>query len=131
MAKPSTCINLLDRFGDRYRITFDPAYDAKHRPREKLDPWMMVIPCRVGEIYPFGGSTLVIEIDGHRRIRGRLARLDCCEGHQDGDDCGSFRFDMSDFDTVAEIVKPYRRPQLSPEEREARRQRMNSVRQSL
>jgi len=31
-------INLRERFGDRYRITFDPAYSARHAPREKLDP---------------------------------------------------------------------------------------------
>lgn len=37
------CINLKKRFGVRYRITFDPAYDPRGRPQEKLDHSMMVI----------------------------------------------------------------------------------------
>ena len=46
----SDCVNLLQRFGKRYKIAFDPVYDPKHRPREKLDPWMAVVLCERGEI---------------------------------------------------------------------------------
>lgn len=120
----------MAEFGRRYRISFDPAYDPKGRPRDKLDPWMMVIPCRLGTIYPFGGTDLVIEVDGHRKIRGRLSRLPCCRIHQDGDDDGSFIFDLDDFGAVAEVAKPHRRPQLTDEQREASRQRMNLLNQS-
>lgn len=126
----AACINLRDRFGDRYRIAFEPCYRHKGVPREKLDPCMMVIPCRAGEIYPHGGDQLVVEINGHRRIRGKLSRLSCCRLHQDGDDCGSFLFDVADFDEVAAIVKPYRRPRLSPQQRAAARERMKCIRQA-
>jgi hypothetical protein len=37
----ATCINLLERFGTDYRVTFDPAYDSRHVPRRCLDPWLM------------------------------------------------------------------------------------------
>jgi hypothetical protein len=36
--------DLRDRFGSRYKITYDSAYDPKGRPRENLDPWYMQIP---------------------------------------------------------------------------------------
>lgn len=42
------CVNLLEQFGHRYRIGFDPAYNAKGRHRGKLDAWMMLIPCQRG-----------------------------------------------------------------------------------
>lgn len=126
-----TCINLMKRCGDRYKIGFDPAYDPKNRPRDKLDPWMMVIPCRIGEIYPYGGDHLVLEVEGHRKIKAKLARLECCELYQDGDVFGSFLFHVDDFDEIAAIAKPHRRPQLSAERREALRQQMQQVRQNL
>jgi len=46
------CINLSERFGDRFRVTFDPAYAPEHRPKDKLDPWMMLLEFRGGNIYP-------------------------------------------------------------------------------
>lgn len=41
-----TCINVEQMFGDKYRITFDQAYSARHVSRAKLDPWMVEIPCQ-------------------------------------------------------------------------------------
>ena len=111
------CVNLMERFGEQYKITFDPAYDPKHRPRELLDPWMMTVACRPGVIYPYGGTELAIEVDGHRFVRAALSKLPCCREHQRGDDCGSFIFDVEDFDSVAEVVKPKRRKQISEAER--------------
>ena len=67
------CINLQEQFGQQYRITFDPAYNPKHVPRDKLDAWMMLIPCRRGVIYPHGGDLLIVEVDGRRVTANRLA----------------------------------------------------------
>ena len=119
-----TCINLAERFGDRYRISFDPAYDPKHRPREKLDPWYMVIPCERGEIYPQGGDVLVVEVEGRPRTRQRLASLDCTTVHQDGDDFAAFRFHVDDFDAIAEIMRPRKRRRLSEEQRRKNAERL-------
>jgi hypothetical protein len=44
------CIDLKDRFGREFRITWDPAAGER-----SADPWMMTMPCRKGEIYPHGG----------------------------------------------------------------------------
>ena len=34
----ATCVNLLERFGEDYQITFDPAYDSRGVPRRCLSP---------------------------------------------------------------------------------------------
>ena len=119
-----TCINLTERFGDRYRIAFDPAYDPKFRPRDKLDPWSMVIPCQRGEIYPYGEETLVVEVEGRPIIRKRLNALDCTVTHQEGDNFGAFRFHVNHFDAVAKIVLPRKRRQLSEDQRRQSAERL-------
>ena len=118
MKPDATCVNLTERFGDFFKIGFDPAYDPKHRPRDKLDPWYMLICCYRGEVYPHGGDTLVVEVEGRPIIRNRLAALDCTTVHQKGDNFGAFRFHVDDFDAVAEIVLPRKRRQVSEAEKE-------------
>lgn len=109
------CVNLQQEFGDRYRVGHDPA----STPRGATEnPWCQRIPTRSGEIYPFGNETLIVEVEGHNYLKARLSRLDCCEIHQDGDDFGSFKFHVSDFDRIAEVVKPRRKRQISEEERQ-------------
>lgn len=112
------CVNLFERFGKRYRIAFDPAYSAKHRQRENLDPWMMVIPCRRGEIYPFEGTRLAVNVEGHSVTRKALRKLPCCEPYQQGDDFESFLFDAADFGAVAALVLPRKRRQVTDAERQ-------------
>jgi hypothetical protein len=111
------CIDLQDRFGNRYRVTHDPA----STPRGATDdPWYQRIPTRCGEIFPYDDLYLVVEVEGHRKLKAQLSRLNCCEIHQTGDDFGSFKFHVSDLDRIAAIVKPHRRQQLSEEERKRR-----------
>src|SRR5215467_15117854 len=43
-------VNLRERFGNRYRIGFDPSRSSAW----DHDPWMMTVRCRYGEIYPHG-----------------------------------------------------------------------------
>jgi len=111
------CVNLGKRFCKRYRISFDPAYDPRHRSKGKRDPWMMILETRSGAIVPHGGTLLVAEVDGHRKAKAQFSRLPCCRVHQDGHDFGAFIFDVADFDEVAKIVRPYRMSQLSVEQK--------------
>src|SRR5262245_14096623 len=117
----TTCISLLETFGDKYRITWDEAAG-----NARSDPWMMQIPCREGiTIYPHGGNTLAVELTGHRNLVKRLAALPGLKLWQDGDDEKTFLFDLALFPQVAEIVKPHRLPPpLSDEQREEVRQRL-------
>jgi len=107
------CINLRDRFGDRFRIGFDPAYDPARRPKDKLDPWMMLLEFPRGSIYPHGGELLAVEVEGRRFLRKRLLQLRCLGLKQDGDDFQGWTFHVADLDAVAEIVRPRRRRTLS------------------
>lgn len=122
--KQSGCVNLMERFGRKYRIGFDPAYDPKGK--HQLDPWMMQIPCRFGTIYPHGGDWLAIEIDGHRIIRKRLERLGCIQTYTSGDGDGTFLFRVDDLPKVAKLVHPHRKARLTPEQRQAAADRLRA-----
>ena len=111
------CVNLQERFGKRYRITFDPAYSPKHVPHDKLDPWAMLIPCQRGIIYSHGGDLLTVEVEGRRVTANRLRQLDCTTTCQEGDSFLAVTFHAVDFDEVAAIMKPRRRRQVSEAER--------------
>jgi len=112
-----TCPNLRARFGDRYRITFDPAYDTKGRHRRTVDPWMMQLPCRFGVIYPHGGNLLAVEVDCHPKVAKALGAISGVVLYLDGDGEKTFLFPVDLFDQVAEVVKPYRRRQWTEEAR--------------
>ena len=111
-------INLMQRFGKRYRISFDPAYDPKHRPNDKLDAWMMQIPCQRGTIYPYGGNELAVMVDYRPITAKQLADLPGVQLVQHGDHEKTFIFAVELFDEVAKLVKPRRRRRLTPEQRE-------------
>lgn len=119
--KATTCINIVERFGDRFQIELDESYYGQYgESARKVDPWYQQIRCRYGSIYPFGGSTLAASVDGAPIIANRLRELSCCRVHQDGD-FGELTvtFDVSDFATVAKLMKPKRRRRLTEEQRRA------------
>lgn len=111
-----TCINLEEIFGDRYRITWDPAYDPSHVPHDKRDPWMMQIPCegKGVTIYPYGGTTLAVEVNRRPSIANKLTRMEGVKLHQDGSTETTFLFDVTLFEAVAAIVNPKRRRRVTP-----------------
>src|SRR5262249_15207695 len=114
------CVNLLERFGDRYRVTWDPAYDPKGV--HVKDPWMMQLPCagRGVTVYPHGGTTLAVEVNHRRGICEKLAALGLTL-HQDDDHEKTFLFDVARFDEVAAVIKPRVRHRChrTPEQRAA------------
>jgi hypothetical protein len=123
------CVNLRERFGRQYRITYDPAYDPRHVPRDKLDPWMMQIPCRGGVvIYPYGGQLLAVEVDYRPKTAHRLRQMGLrCT--QDGDREKTFVFDAADFDRVAAVVHPRKRRHChrTPEQQRAAGERLAAL----
>ena len=115
-----TCINLKERFGQQYRVTYEESYYADRGVGARAtDPWLMIVPCRFGHIFPHGGDRLAASVDGHPNVAGALRRLPCCRVHQDGD-FGELTvlFDVADFDKVVQIMRPRRRRQVSAAERE-------------
>ena len=107
----AACIDLKEKFGRRYRVAYEDSYFA--------DPWLLIVPCRYGHIFPHGGNLLAASVDGHPNVAGVLRRLSCCQIHQDGD-FGEVTviFDVADFAKVARIIQPRRRRQVSAQERD-------------
>ena len=122
------CINLQERFGSEYRITFDTSYDAHGRRKATRDPWMMQIPCRRGVIYPHGHSRLAVEVDHRPKIAAQLSELHGVRLLQDGDGEKTFLFDVTDFSRVAAIVKPRKRRRWSDEQRRLKAELLARVR---
>ena len=70
-----TCVNLRECYGARYRVAYEASYHADHGPGARApDPWLMIVPCRFGHLFPHGGSTLAASVDGFPKIAGRRAR---------------------------------------------------------
>lgn len=122
------CVDLRATFGRQYRIELEESYWAE-KPEYRADQaaWLMIIPCRFGHIYPFGGSTLAAWTYSPSRRR-RLAGLACCRIHQEGDREITALFDVADFARVAAALRPRRRRRLSAEQRAASVERLVAFR---
>jgi hypothetical protein len=116
-------INLKEVFGRQYRIRWEEA-----REGQSQDPAYQQIPCRRGTIYAHSDELLAVEVDYHRYVAARVAKIDRVTLHQDGDHEKTFLFPVSLFSAVAAIVMPLRRPQLSPEQRQQSAERMRRLR---
>ncbi len=113
-------INLKQRFGRRYKIEYDPAYYAEYGKRARIeDPWLQIIPCHHGEIFPFGGDLLAASTSCKGSIATRLSKLNCCELQQDGSDGVTVIFHVDDFRKIADLIRPRRRRQLTEAQRKA------------
>ena len=124
-----TCIDLKARFGARYRITHDQAHAAEYGENSRVyDPWLAMIPCRHGHVYPHGGELLAASTDRRGAISKRLSILPGVRLLQDGDDGVNVVFHIKDFDAVAAILKPRRRRQLTPEQKAERTERLRQYR---
>ena len=113
------CVNLKERFGRRFKITYDPSYQAE-RPefREAEAPWLMMIPCEHGDICAWGGDNLAACTRTAGPIAKRLKALPFATVAQDGSDGANVVFPVNHFEEVAAIMKPRRRRVVSDQERE-------------
>jgi hypothetical protein len=120
------CLDLAACLGHRYLIRYEESYLVQKIQADA--PWLKIIPCRYGHIFPHGGTVLAASVDGRPKIAGTLRRLPCCRVHQDGD-FGELTviFDFVDFDQVAKIMRPHRRPQISEDQRVAMADRMRAI----
>ncbi len=117
------CINLRQRYGDRYKITHDESYRTE-RPefRAAEEPWLQVIECRNGHVFPWGPDDdgvqwLAASTSRAGSVAKRLAALPFTTVVQDGTDGVTVRFPPAHFTDVAEIMHPRRRRRLSAEAR--------------
>ena len=112
------CIDLKERFGDRYRVVYEESYGAEcGKSGRAHDPWLLTLPCRYGCIYVQGRQYLGVSTTHRGPIANRLLALPCVRLVQDGDDGVNAIFHVDDFDQVAGIMLPKRRRKLSDEQR--------------
>jgi hypothetical protein len=127
MTRP-TCVDLRSLFGHLYKIRHEESYWAE-RPefRKEEEPWLLIIQCVHGHIYPHGDDLLAWSSSGRGPIVNKVCRLPYVEVVQDGDDGVNATFPLAHFQEVAEIVKPKKRPPkrvLTPEQRQAAIERL-------
>ena len=109
---------MRDRFGDRFQIGYDPAYAAERGRGARADePWLQVIPCKHGHVFPWGGELLAFSADVPGSVANRLARLSWVTVCQEGSDGLTVTFPATRFDEIAQLAKPLRRRRLTPENR--------------
>lgn len=114
------CIDLAERFGRRYRIDNEPAYAAQYGPRSHVsDPWLKIIPCRAGHIYPWGGTRLAAVTHRAGPLARKLAAVPGVTVWLDGSDGVTALFDVAVFPAVAKVMHPRyrRRLDLTPAQR--------------
>jgi len=71
------CVDLKALVGKKFRLGRDPAYGAQYGKRSRVeDPWLLIIPCKYGEIYPPGKETLAFSSNGRGPVAKRVAALD-------------------------------------------------------
>src|SRR6476660_4953227 len=122
-----TCIDLDAIFDGRFRVTYEESYYEERGEGGRLkDPWLRMIPCRHGIIYPNGGDYLGASTTLRGPIAGRLAALPCVRVSQDGDDGVNAIFHVDDFETVAAVMKPKRRRRLTTDQRAERVERLRN-----
>jgi len=115
------CPDLKTIAAGKYRLNRDESYHAEHGERGRSSaPWLWVIPCLHGHVFPFGSGLLAASTDRRGGIARRVAALPGCHVHQDGDDGLTVVFPVAMFETVAAILKPRRRRRWSEAERAKR-----------
>ncbi len=102
-------IDLKTLYGDKYKITLDPA--AKLERGGRHDPWQYVLPCRYGEIYPFNDRQLAIMVIGSKKVTE--LKWDGFHLHQDADGEAVFLFTLDRFDEVAKMAKAKMKKRIS------------------
>jgi hypothetical protein len=111
-----------------YRYGWDPSYDPFNVPYDKQDTWYVRVIGTHGDIWPHSLSQglLGVFLNGRRKA-GQLSRiilvLPGASVYTDGDDGMMLTFPAEHFAQVAEVIRAYRKPQYTPEQREAMAER--------
>jgi hypothetical protein len=109
------CINLKERFGRRYRVQYEESFYAERGERARADdPWLQIIPCQRGHLYPWGPSTMAAATSTRGPTAHRLAAMPYTTIHQDGSDGITVLFPVAKLPEVAGIMGARRRRQPRP-----------------
>jgi hypothetical protein len=119
------CVNLRERFGRQCRVEYEESYYAERGARAWADdPWLQIIPCRAGHIYPWSPATLAVSTNTRGPTARKLAALPGATLWQEGDDGMTILFPLERFPEVAALMHPKRRRQMTEEQRQAAAERL-------
>ncbi len=119
------CLDLEAAFGAHYRIGHEPVSAGKPGKNVRVrDPWLQVIRCQHGHIYVHGTDTLGVATNRRGATCKKLAALPGLVVVQDGTDGINAVFPIELLPKVAEIVRPKRRRQFTPEQQAANAARL-------
>ena len=109
------CIDLKKMYGKRFKISLDDA--AQYEVNGRNDPWMFMIPCKYGHIYPISDEYLGFYCES-KNIKTRICREQPdIELVQDADVEGVFKFPPQKMEVIAKYARPKRKRQVSEKER--------------
>lgn len=108
--KDAPVLDVRELFSDHYKIKVDPVVDGCR----KIDPMYFIVPCKYGEIYPFGGAELAVMVTAIR-VANEMRGWPELQVHQDGDDAVVFRFRVDHFQKVAARVGARKKRRISDE----------------
>jgi len=107
-------IDVRALFGQLYRLDRDLCHALEYGEKSAVhDPWLIILLCRHGHIFPWGGDRLAASSNTAGKIANALTRLPCGRVEQSGADGVTVSFALADFPAVAAIMRPRRRRTLS------------------
>jgi hypothetical protein len=107
-------VDLRAHFGRRWRIALDEAARGHWR-----DPWLFIIPCRYGHLFPVDDQRIGAASDHPGAIARKLRAIPGAEVLADGDDGVNVAVPLGNVADVARILKPRRVRLASAAQREA------------
>jgi len=109
-------VDLEAVFGVRYKLRKEADGVTWFETSEQDRVWLLELLCKYGVVYPQGGDILAATITS-RKIGKMVAALPCIRSSR-GDIERVVTFHVDDADAVLELLRPSRRRQVSPEERD-------------
>ncbi len=126
------CVDLRQTFPGQYRFGWDEAYRAERSEFRAVEaPWLTIIPCKFGKIYPHGGRKLGAYCNAGGAKRKELEALPCVQVTQGGGaDCPEVivTFDVADIELIADVLKARHPRRYSAQRRAALGARLARVR---
>jgi len=123
------CVDLRASFPGRFRFAYDEAYQAERSDLRKVEaPWLTLIPCKAGRVFPWGGRRLAAYCKAGAAKRRELEAVPGVSAVQGGQGYPEIMvtFDVDRIEAVAAVLGARRPRRLSPERRAAAIERLRA-----
>ena len=129
------CVDLRATFAGQFRFGWDEAYAVERPEFRRIEaPWLTIIRCQFGKIFPWGGRLLAAYTTTRRHRLATLPGVTVAQGGRVGRFDGPeviVTFDVSQIAAVAELLVARRPRHMSPEQRARAVARLQQARETL